>query len=233
MTIPYGPQRNHSSASTSTRPVVDQPGEPRGVDPAAQQIRVLRLAGQHVHELQPGRKPILEVGQLLGEHHRARVPVAVHQRERARRLGRQRGRDQREDRRDAGPGRDGDVATGALGRERRREVAERRHHLDRVPGAELGRRELGERAAADRLHADAQPAGRASSAGVEQIEYDRRTSSPSSIRRTVRCWPAVNAYVLAQLRRHVEASRRRRRRSARRSRRRAARGTSGGGAPAG
>ena len=38
-----------------------------------------RLPGQHVHQVQPGRVAVLQVGQLLGEHHRAGRAVAVHQ----------------------------------------------------------------------------------------------------------------------------------------------------------
>ena len=171
------------------------PAEPVGVDPAGQQLGVLRLAGEHVHDVQPGRVAVLEVGQLLGEHHRSRVPVAVHQGERAVRLGGQRGGDQRQHRRDAGAGRDRGVVAHRVRRERGGEVAERRQHVDRRRRLAAcrwrtrrtrRRRPLARRSAAGR--------SRRSSAGVEQIEYERRTSSPVSMRRrTVRCWPAVNA----------------------------------------
>ena len=36
-----------------------------------------RLAGEQVDQLQPGAVAVLQVGQLVGEHHRVRAPVAV------------------------------------------------------------------------------------------------------------------------------------------------------------
>ncbi len=54
----------------------DEPGEAVRIHPTGQQLGVLWFPGQHVHEVQPGRIPILEVGQFLGEHHRSGVAVA-------------------------------------------------------------------------------------------------------------------------------------------------------------
>ena len=42
---------------------------------------------------------------------------------------------------------------------------------------------------------------------AEQIEYERRTSSPSMSARSVRCWPWIEAERVAQRRRHVERDR--------------------------
>src|SRR5688572_12998829 len=37
--------------------------------------------GQHVHQVQPVRMAVLQVGQFVGEHDAAGVPVGVHQRD--------------------------------------------------------------------------------------------------------------------------------------------------------
>ena len=49
------------------------------VNPALQQIDLLRLAGEDVDQRQAIRKPVLEVLQRLIEHHTGHAPVAVHQ----------------------------------------------------------------------------------------------------------------------------------------------------------
>ena len=78
------------SVRTAHPPVVDvgdrdQPGqeqpELRGVEATAEQLRLAWLARQHVNELDPRRLAVLEVGELVGEHHRVRAPVAVKHRD--------------------------------------------------------------------------------------------------------------------------------------------------------
>ena len=117
------------------------------------------------------------------------VPVAVEQGERAVRLDGQPGGDQRQHRGDAGAGHDPAVPAGAGRIEVGGEVPQRGHHLHLVPDRNLLA-----------AYCENAPLGSTftpirnrpvspSSAGVEQIEYERRTSSPvsGSIRRTVRC----------------------------------------------
>ena len=58
------------------------PGQPVGVEPAGEQLGVLRLAGEHVDQLEPVRVAVLEVLELLEEHHGAAGAVGVEQRDR-------------------------------------------------------------------------------------------------------------------------------------------------------
>ena len=46
--MPNGPQRNHSSTVSTGSERVEDPREPLGVEPAGEELDVLRLAGQHV-----------------------------------------------------------------------------------------------------------------------------------------------------------------------------------------
>ena len=66
-------RRRSTSAGRST-------AELGGVETAAEQLRLARLARQHVDQLDPRRLAVLEVGELVGEHHRVRAPVAVEHR---------------------------------------------------------------------------------------------------------------------------------------------------------
>jgi hypothetical protein len=51
-----------------------------GVEPAVEQLDLLRLAAEQVDQADPRRVGVLEVGDLVGEHHRVVAPVAVEQR---------------------------------------------------------------------------------------------------------------------------------------------------------
>ena len=79
------------------------------------------------------------------------------------------------------PGDDRAVVPGAVRVERGGEVAQRRQHVDGVAGAQrAARRTRRRRRRGSRLTPIRSRPRSASSAGVEQIEYDRRTSSPLS-----------------------------------------------------
>ena len=82
--IANGPHSQTWSIAASGTSAVEQPAQPVGVEPAGEQLDVARLAGEHVHELEPRAVRVLQVAELLGEHHRAGGAVAVEQRDVAR-----------------------------------------------------------------------------------------------------------------------------------------------------
>ena len=90
------------------------------------------LAREHVHDLQPGREPVLEVVQLVEEHHRPVRAVGVDQRDRRARLALEDRGDDREHRRDAGAGGDRDVVRRGGRVDRGGEPAGGRHHVELV-----------------------------------------------------------------------------------------------------
>src|SRR3954449_8590717 len=114
--------------------VGDEGAEAVAVEPAAGDLGVAGLAGQYVHELESGAVTVLEVGQLVGEHHRVRPPVAVEDGDGGPPVTEHRG-GQRQRGGDAGAGHDEDVVAryGQVGRE----GARRRQYLDGVPGPDL------------------------------------------------------------------------------------------------
>ena len=103
---------------------------------------------------------VLEVGELLEEHHRRRGAVAVDERDGAARLDLEHGRHDREHRRDAAARGEGAVVLGVGRVERGEEAAGRGHDVDHVADAQRARRVAGERAAREPLDADAQPPAR-------------------------------------------------------------------------
>ena len=81
----------------------------RAIDAAVQELDVLRLARQHVDEIEPAEIAVFERGELVAEHHRRRRAVAVDQREPRARLRDERRRDDRQQRRDAAAGGDAQI----------------------------------------------------------------------------------------------------------------------------
>jgi hypothetical protein len=136
--------------------VVQQRGGARGIDAPVQELDVLRLARQHVHEVEARQIRVLQCRELLAEHHGARRAVAVEQRERGRGLDRKRGLDDRQERGDAAARRESDVMVRRRRIERHVEVAHRRHDVE---GHARAQRFVGpgrERAAGRLLDRDAQ-----------------------------------------------------------------------------
>ena len=123
------------------------------LEPAREQLHVTGLAGEDVDEVEAGAVPVLQVGQLLGEHHRRRGPVAVQQRQPRVRVAQHR-RGDRHHRRDPGAGGDAQVAsTVGLGAE----AALRGLHLDLVTRTDLVDQPLREPTAGDQAYADPRP----------------------------------------------------------------------------
>ena len=65
-----GTTRRRSSGGSSA---VEDPAQPLGVEPAGEQLDLLRLPGEHVQQLEPVGVAVLEVLELLEEHHRCRA----------------------------------------------------------------------------------------------------------------------------------------------------------------
>ena len=157
-----------------------QRGQPRGVEPPAVQLDLLRLAGQHVDDLHPGRVGVLEVRDLVGEHDRVAAPVAVQQRHGGLVVRRQDRRGDRHHRGDAGPRGDQHVAAGDA--QVGGEGAARRLHLKRVAGPERVHQPAGDRAARDLADADprcrSRPARRSSSCAAPRRGGRSATARP-------------------------------------------------------
>ena len=94
--MPSGPQTKTASTCVEVDPVREQRVGLRAVDAAVQELDVLRLARQHVDQVEAGEVGVLERGELLPEHHRARRAIAVEQREIGLRLGGERRLDDRQ-----------------------------------------------------------------------------------------------------------------------------------------
>ena len=159
-----------------------------------------------MHQVEPVGVAVLEVLELLEEHDRPGGPVAVDQRDGALRLDLQRGRHDRQHRRDAAAGRDGAVVLGVGRVERGEEAAGRRHHVEHVADLQRAGGVPGERAAGQPLDADPQPAARLPGRRSSSCA-GRRRRRPSV--RTVRCWPCAEGVVVAQLVGDVEGDRHR------------------------
>ena len=186
--MPSGPAEEHGVDVGERRPVVEQRARPRAVDAAVQQLDVLRLARQHVHEVEALQVHVLQRRELLAEHHARRRAVAVEQRELRVRLARERRLDDRQDRRDPAACRERDVV--AL---RRPSSGTLKWPIGGITSSVSPRFQLlvrpgREHAAGRALDRDPQPVV---AAPAEQIEYERRTSSPSIAARSVRCWPCA------------------------------------------
>ena len=109
-----------------------------------------------MQELEAGRVAVLEVLELLEEHHRARRPVAVEERDPALRFGGQDRRHDRQHRRDAGAGGDHRVVLGVRRVELGGEPTGRGHHLEHVAGLHRLQRVRRERTVGNLLDPDPQ-----------------------------------------------------------------------------
>ena len=136
-----------------------------GVEPAVEQLHFLRFAAEHVDQADPLRVGVLEVGDLVGEHHRIVAPVAVEQGDGGLVLRGEHGSGDGQDGGDPAARGDQDVVRGGvqIGGER----ARRRLHVDHVAGPDLVHQPAGHRAACHLPHADARraPGGRADRVG--------------------------------------------------------------------
>ncbi len=159
-----------------------------GIDAAVEEIDVLLLAREHVVEAEARQVAVLQVLERLVEHHARLAAVAVDQREARARLARERRADQRQHRRDAAARGERDVVLVVVRRQRREESPLGRHHVDRVAGLQRFVDPDREATARHFLDRDAQLAVVATRA---QIEYERRSSSPSSCVRSAMCWPCT------------------------------------------
>src|SRR5215831_10587002 len=158
----HGHSVGHHAVRPAQPPVVDirhvaergqQPSQSRRIQPAAEQLDLLRLAGQYVCQLQPLRITVLQVGDLVGEHHRVGAPVPVQQRRVRPRVGQRRRRD-RQHRRDARTR--GDQHVPPRRAQIRGERPRRRLDLDPLPRPHLVHQPAGHRAAWHLADADAQ-----------------------------------------------------------------------------
>jgi hypothetical protein len=160
------PQTKAWSIDAGSTSVGEELADLLPADPAAVERQVGRLLREHVVQRQPRQVAVLQVLELLEEHRRAELAVAVDQGEARAGLGGEHGLHDREDRRDAAAAGDAEVVALGLRVERHEEAALGRHHLDRVarPSATRGSRS---RSAARHLaDADAQLAV----VDAEQIE---------------------------------------------------------------
>ena len=119
---------------------VDERGEELAdlvaAEAAVVERQVGRLLREHHVQRQARQVAVLEVLDLLGEHRRALLAVAVDQREARLRLGAEDGLHDRQDRRDAAAAGDAEVVARRARVERNEEAPLGRHHLQRVAGLE-------------------------------------------------------------------------------------------------
>jgi hypothetical protein len=153
-----------------------QPAQAVCVQPAGEQLDVARLPRQHVHELELRPVAVLEVRQVLREHHRATGAVAVEQRHLAG-AGQHAARDG-EHRRDAGAGRDAQVPAALEQRRVGAEPAARALHLHDVTGAHVADQPAAEQPVGDLAHADPRAGARRCGDGVLAALLGR---SPGSV----------------------------------------------------
>ncbi len=196
----YGPQRNQSSTdSTGTSVSVILVSRAASSRPDSSSASCDSRLSTCSRWNRP-RIAVLEVLELLEEHHGPAGAVGVDQRDPAVGLALQRGRDDREDRGDAGPRRDRAVVLGVRRVELGVEPPRRRHHLELVTDLQASDREAGEVAAGQHLDADPQLAvagGRADRVAAPDVVACHRGPD-----REVLALDEV--VVLRQLRRHVE-----------------------------
>ncbi len=126
------------------------------IDAAVQELDVLRLARQHVDQIEAFEMQILERCELVAKHHGRRRPVAVDQREFRARFGRERRRDDRQQRCDAAAGRDTEIVADRLRIGIDVEMAHRRHDVDVRAGTKRVVRPYREHAARRALDRDSQ-----------------------------------------------------------------------------
>ena len=167
------------------------------VETTAEQLRLPRLARQHVDQLDPRRIAILEVGELVGEHHRVRAPVAVEHRD------------------PCWPGlASTDETIDSAGVIPEPATISTWWPATSTSGVKLplgactSMRSPGRTSRTS--HVETAPSGtsrtpiRGDAPAGAQIEYERRCSTPSTNRRSVTHWPGRKAYSLGELGRDVE-----------------------------
>ena len=128
------------------------------VDAPVQQFDVLRLARQHVDQVEAREIRVLELRELVPEHDATGGAVAVEQREFALRLGGERRADNRQERRDPAASREADVVACAGGVRRQAEVTKGRHDVQRIARRQRFPGPGRERSTGTFLHCDAQRA---------------------------------------------------------------------------
>jgi hypothetical protein len=147
------------------------------VEPAVEQLDLLRLAAEHVDQADPLRVGVLEVGDLVGEHHRVVAPVAVEQGDGGLVLRGEHGGGDGQYRGDPAARRDQHVVAGhvQVGGER----AGRRLDLDDVAGPYLVHQPAGDGAARHLAHPDARRAapGRADGIGPALVAAADRSAT--------------------------------------------------------
>jgi len=183
-------------------PALEQCVRLRAIDPPVQKLDVLRLARQHVHEVEPAEIAILQRGELVAEHHRRRCAIAEHQREARVRLGPKRRSDDRHQRRDAAAGRDAEIVSRRLRIMTDAEMAHRRHDVERRAFAQRLVGPHREQATRRAFHRDPQRAARGCADRVRAADVlaaDRRSQR--------QVLAGLEEELLAQLFRHVERDR--------------------------
>ena len=115
---------------------------------------VLLLAGDDVEDREAIDEAILQLLERLEEHDVVGRAVAVEQEEAAVGLARQHALHDRQDRRDAGAGREADMDSAGIRWRDRTETSGRRHHIELVTAFQFVRRPARKRAAVDLLHRD-------------------------------------------------------------------------------
>jgi hypothetical protein len=127
--------------------------ERSGVEPAVEQLDLLGLAAEQVDQAGPRRVGILQIGDLVGEHHRVVAPVAIEQRHGGAVVRGEHGSGDGQDGRDPAARGDHDMVAGLV--QIGSEGAGWFSHLDHVAGPHLAHEPAGDRAARDLAHADA------------------------------------------------------------------------------
>ncbi len=138
-----------------------------GVDPAVIQVDILLLAAEHEDQVQALQIAVLQVFQLFAKQCTGAGAVAVQQGDAAVGLGFQGGLDDRQDRRDAAAGGDGQVVAVAGGIEFNAEMPGGRHHFQAVPGLQLLVGKRGKTTACDAL--DSNPQFTVVDAGADRV----------------------------------------------------------------
>ena len=148
------------------------------VEPTVEQLHFLRLTAEHVDQADPRRVRVLEVGDLVGEHHRVVAPVAVQQRDGRVGMCGEYGAGDGQDGRDPAARGDQDMVPSYV--EVGGEGSRRRLDVDHVPGPDLVHEPAGHRTPRHLADADARRAapGRADRVGAALIATADRQGLP-------------------------------------------------------
>ncbi len=166
------------------------------IQPPGEQLRLTRLPGQHMHKFQPSRVPILQISQIVREHHRVSTPIPIQHSHRSIRRSQQRGRN-RQHRRNPGPGSDQHMMPASS--EIRRERPSRRGDLNRIPGTNLIDQPRREHPVRHQPHPDPRPLPRRSANRIRPPLVPPVDKTPQSQR-----LPRRERVDRSQLLRHVE-----------------------------